>query len=72
MINVLRSPTPRILVSVCTVAAVLLGSASALAAETQADADLEAATQITNVFIWVGLAAMVAGYAIWWFRKKNS
>lgn len=53
------------------VPASLLASMDAVRADT-ADADLEAATQITQVFIVVGLFAMVAGGAIWWLRNKKS
>jgi len=37
----------------------------------QVEENMETATQITNVFIIVGVAAMLIGYAVWWKRKKS-
>jgi len=37
----------------------------------QVEDSMETATQITNVFIIVGVAAMVIGYVVWWRRKKS-
>lgn len=39
---------------------------------TQTEGDLEAATQITQVFLWIGIAVLAVGYGIWWVRKKKS
>ncbi len=43
-----------------------------LLAQAQDEVDLEGATQITQVFLVIGIVVMAIGYGIWYLRKKKS
>ena len=45
---------------------------TAVAGADTVDTNLDAATRITQIFIWVGAIVMLVGGGIWWLRNKKT
>ena len=45
---------------------------TAVAGADTVDTNLDAATRITQIFIWVGATVMLVGGGIWWLRNKKT